>query len=334
MSVVKNRHGENLVTQAKLGLDAIQLKAIKLMLKNLNVIYRFAGVANVTRKNSVKEHSCQLLKLADFLAETLDKEEDKQDLRLMALIHDFGEIAGEVTVANDTFKGNKVTADRAKEAFETNVFTIFMNLAIIAAKDDNTNIFDGHLAVLRDAVDNSTDMINDTQEIRDKMGDKVKIQKEFNRLHQVYTGTKNKMLPIFLKTIDRAEGTNYFCEYGEDLDLLTKDYVQKAIEYNMSSLYTKLPKDLGGKEDYINTFKKAKTVIKAAVRRFKDLTRRDKLSLIDRLYSYLNDSLGRYVTWGPDEYVYYMKGWTLLDMFKVFTGEFKVYKKLSEVYDA
>jgi len=289
--IVKNRRGENLLTQSKLGLDSIQLNAVKMMLKDLKNIYRFEGVANVSRRNSVREHSCELLKLADFVAETLEKEEDRQDLRLMALIHDFGEITGEVTVANDTFKGNKVTADRSKEAYESNIFVIFMNLALISTKDDNSNMYDRLLETLREAVDNSDDMISQTKELRETISDKVKIQKEFGRLYDVYTGTKNKMMPIFLKTIDRAEGTNYFCEHGEDLDLLTKDYVQKAIEYNMASLYTKLPKNLGGREDYINTFKKCKTIIKAAVRRFKYLTRVDKLSIIDVISGAVNDSI-------------------------------------------
>ena len=331
---ILNRHNQNLLTNSALGVDTIQLKAITLLLKHLKNIYRFAGVDNVKRKNSVREHSSQLLKLADFVAESLTDEADKQDLRLLALIHDYGELAGEVTVANDIFNGNKVIADKYKEAFETDIFTIFMNLAITAVKEDDATMFETTLNSMRKLVDNSEDMVVETKEYRDLLRSNLQKHPEFTRLLQTFLGTKNKMMYIFLKTIDRAEGTNYLCSYGEDLDLLSKEHVQQAIEYNMSSLYVKLPKNLGGNEDYISTFKKVKSIVKAAVRRYKHLCRFDKLSWVDTVISNINDSIGRYVTWGPDEYVYYIKYWSISELYKVFTGEYtKIYKTLEEIYN-
>jgi len=150
---VNNRHGENILTQSKLGVNAVQLKAIKLMLKNLSKIYRFAGVDNLTKKNSVKDHTYQMLKLSDYITESLDDEADRQALRLVCLLHDFGEIAGELTVVNDDLNGKRVLSSRDKVKIEADVFYIMMNLALDAVKTDNSELFESTLAMLRPIVE-------------------------------------------------------------------------------------------------------------------------------------------------------------------------------------
>ena len=319
--IVKNRSGENLLTQSKLGVNAQQLKAIKLMLKNLSKIYRFAGVENLTRKNSVKDHSHQMLKLADYIAESLDDDLDKVALRMICLLHDFGEIAGELTVVNDDLNGKKIISSRDKVKIEADVFYIMVNLALDAVKTDNHSLFDRTLESLRVIV--SEDVSRDSFDKHKKL---VQEDVDFKYLNDIYTEKSlNKMIVTFFKALDRAEGNIYFCENSEDVDLLDDNFTQKIIEYNMKSLYTSLDKHLGDRQDYINTFKKVKCLLKAAIRRFKQLSRFTNIGLLDLI--------GRYYTWGKDEYVYYIKNWTLVDIFKVFTGQFKVYRKLSDVYN-
>ena len=295
------------------------------MLKYLGKIYRFAGVDNLTKKNSVKDHSFQMLKMADYIAESLNDEEDKIKLRMICLLHDFGEVAGELTVVNDDLNGKRILSSRDKVKIEADVFYIMTNLALDAVKTDNHSLFEQTLHILKEVVSAGAQ-----KDSFDKHKKFINEDSDFVGLSDIYTEKSlNKMLVTFFRALDRSEGTIYFCEHSEDVDLMNDDFVQKNIEYNMKSLYATLPKHLGDREDYINTFKKVKCVLKTAVRRFKQLCRFNNYGVLDLV----NDCMGRYYTWGDDEYIYYIKRWTLLDMFKVLTGEFKVYNKLSEVYN-
>ncbi len=265
-------------------------------------------------------------KLSDYITESLDDEADRQALRLVCLLHDFGEIAGELTVVNDDLNGKRVLSSRDKVKIEADVFYIMMNLALDAVKTDNSELFESTLAMLRPIVEEGV-----SKDSFDKRKRLIKEDDDFKYLNNIYTEKSlNKMISVFFKALDRAEGTIYFCENSEDVDLMDPGFIQKAIEYNMRSLYNTLPEHLGGREDYINTFRKVKCLLKAAVRRFKHLGRFSNKGLLESI----NDYLGRYYTWGKDEYVYYVKSWTLLDLFKLLTGEFKVHNKLSEVYNA
>jgi len=321
---VINRHGKNILTNKMLGISTKQLEALKLMLKSLGDIYRFGGVPNMTRKNSVREHTQELMKLADFVAESLDNEEDRQKLRLLALVHDMGEVCGELTVVHDDLNGEKLISPRQKEIVEFEVFQAFYSLAKEGTEDYLT---------LLELTRQWNDPLKLSSRAKDIMSTIISSEEDLNIFKTIQGKGMNKMIPILLKALDRAEGTYYFCRYAEDIDLTNKDFMQKAVEYNMASLYKGLPKHLGG-SDYVTAFKKTKTIVKAAVRRYKHLCRFDKLSWFDVTLSGINDFFGRYVTWGPDELVYYIRYWNLGDMFKVLTGEYKVYNSLEEIYNA
>tara|TARA_R110000823_G_scaffold241207_1_gene365972 strand:+ start:6409 stop:7368 length:960 start_codon:yes stop_codon:yes gene_type:complete len=316
---ILNRWGKNILTTKMLGISAEQIDTLKTMLKSIGEVYRFVGVPNMTKKNSVRQHTAQLTKMADFVAETLDDEQDQQKLRLMAIVHDMGEICGELTVVHDDLNGEKLISPKQKNIVEFEIFKTFYKLA--QAKSTS---YESALDSLRNFGD-WNEVLRAVQEI----GLGFSNTDEDLQLFKVYQGRDmNPMLPVFLRCMDRAEGTYFFTKFAEDVDLTEKEFMQKAVEYNMASVYKGLPKNLGDREDYINTFKKVKAIVKAVVRRYKHLCRFDRLSFLDTMFNW-----GVYVTWGKHEFTYYIKYWNLTDVMKIISGEYKVYKSLEEIYN-
>ena len=321
--IIKNRNGKNLLTSTALGVTSEQLEILKILYKNTSNVYRFGRVKNMTAKNSVKTHTRQLLKLADFLSESLDDEQIRKDLRLLAFIHDLGEILGELTVAHeDVVNASEVTRSK-KELYEFEIF----KAAYCAARtgEKQLKLFIAKSVGLEKAEDlyNYAKEYNTRQEVSTE---------EFNLFKKFVGKGMNKMVPIYLKCIDRAEGTIFYCGNSEDLDLTQDSFMERMIAYNLKSLYEGTPFDLGGDDNLISVYKKAKSILKAATRHYKYLCREDKYDFFSNAFNSFYDSLGRFYTWGDHEYVYFAKYWKLSDLFKIIGGEFKVYKSLEDVY--
>ena len=323
--MILNRHGHKIFNTSNLGVSLEQWSALHALYESLGDVYRFNDVPNMVKTNTVAEHTAQLMKLADFVAESLDDEQDRKDLRLLALIHDMGELCGEFTVVHSDLNGKSDITTRQKEIIEFEIFKTFYTIARY-----NPSCLQEALRVLRD--------VKDLQSLRLYAAELLTAytidSEEDLLLFRKFQGrAMNRMLPIYVKALDRAEGTIFYCNGAEDIDLTDKAFMKKAIEYNLVALYKSLPKNLGGRQDYINAFQKCQTILKAAVRRYKFLCRFDKLSFIDTFVAKIDDTIGRFYTWGKDDFVYFAKYWKMSDIFKIITGKIKVYKNIEEIYN-
>lgn len=313
-----------LITTKKLGISKDVLTTLKLIYAELANVYRFGRVTNLTKKNSVKTHTKQLLKMADFVAESFTDEQNKKDLRLLCFIHDMGEVLGELTVAHEDVNNESSVSRNKKDLYE---FEIFKS-AYLAAKLGKETL--ASFIELSKMYDSAEQLYNYAKEF--SANSKLVETKEDLEIFKKFQGkSMNKMMPTYLKCLDRAEGTIFYCNNAEDIDLTKDSFMEKMITYNLKSIYDGTPLDLGGDDNLINVYKKCRSILKAATRHYKYLCREDRYDIFSILFNGVYDSVGRFYTWGDDNYVYFARN--LSDFYNIAVGRFKSYKSLELVYN-
>lgn len=312
----------SVITAGKLGISQEVLDTLNLIYKQLGKVYRFGRVKNLTKKNSVKAHTKELVKLADYVAKSFTDEPNKKDLRLLAFIHDMGEILGEFTVAHEDVNNESAVTKGKKDVYE---FAIFRGAYIAAKKGE-----DSLLEYIEQSKQFTTaeELYTYAQEYT--LG--YENTKEDLEVFKKFQGkSMNKMIPIYLKCLDRAEGTIFYCAHAQDVDLTQDTFMERMIAYNLKSIYEDAPADLGGDDNLLTVYLKVKSILKASTRQYKYMCRESSYDVLSLVFNSLYDNMGRFYTWGPDGYVYFARD--LSSFWNIFTGKYKGYKTIKDIYN-
>lgn len=130
-------------------LKTIHRQTLQLMLDALQDVKRFAGDPCILTENTVYDHVMSLVSMIS----TLDIDDElRDDLAMRALIHDMGELCGELTTMNQELSGNSVPKEQKKE-YEKNIFKVFAHFAMLCVHDKKPLRFEGPLRAMRNIID-------------------------------------------------------------------------------------------------------------------------------------------------------------------------------------
>lgn len=130
-------------------LKLVHHRALKLMLEALQDVKRFSGDSCVLTENTVYDH---IMSLINIIGELDIDQELRDDLAMRALIHDMGELCGELTTMTDELSGNAIPLEK-KRTYEKNVFKVFCHFAVLCIHDKKPLRFEGPLRAMRNIID-------------------------------------------------------------------------------------------------------------------------------------------------------------------------------------
>ena len=217
----------------------IQKETIRLIVDNLDDVERFAGNKHIVVKNTVREHIQGIIELIKGLEIT---EELRDDLTIRALLHDAGELGGEISTITAVLNGDAPTKEQ-KDEFERLVFGVFVHYAMICVQDGTEDEFYRNLGALRTMVRRLADPPPEGEEKKYTLqtlidwlsGAYEKMNKHGYAFHleDLYkTAVENESYEGRLfKALDLLEGNRWYCEHAIDLTSTPPESLQGFLTY-------------------------------------------------------------------------------------------------------
>lgn len=224
------------------GFKQIHQDALNVILDSMDDVHRFGGTVCEQNKNTVYEHISSILNIIDTLFEEsgVDNDSLKNELRLRAVLHDLGEVAGEISTVTQVLNG-KAISKSLKDKIEHKIFEYFLHMAILSLQDKKPFRFYAPLSVLRKLIDkinqgDNPDLSHKAlltymeQSILDspKHSSSYALLDEYLRIE-----TEDSYAARLFKIIDKIEGSEFFVKNTDITKQLDLSKAAKVREYYM-----------------------------------------------------------------------------------------------------
>lgn len=217
----------------KLGLNSNQFQALKLVLRTLDSVFRFADSKYLDKKNTVADHSISTARKIEDLFKSIDlnrKElgnnnyeslvRTRKPALLSALVHDAGELIWEISTHDSRSHSKEHIQTKDRHKLERKIALLAFKLATDAVKNNDESILTKVVKEFREKVrDNpqhSSEVLNDlvkttTTTTTDK--DIYKFIRAFDRAEK-----RQDLIGIITKAMDFADGNEFICSNGKNLE--------------------------------------------------------------------------------------------------------------------
>lgn len=218
----------------------IQREAIKLIVDNLDDVERFGDNPHIVVKNTVREHIQGLIALIN----ELDIDEAlRADLSMRALLHDAGELGGEISTVTAVLNAEAPTKAQ-KDDFELSVFRVFCHFAMLCVQDKVEDEFYKNLGLLRNLVkklDDPPDEKTNQKKItldgiiewlkfaykkQTRHGDAFYLEDLYDQATE-----QNSYEGRIFKALDLLEGNQWYCDHAIDVGSTTAEELQNFLTY-------------------------------------------------------------------------------------------------------
>lgn len=244
------------------SLSELQNKALTLIEDKLHYVVRFRGNKHIVTRNSVRDHIRGLNQLINSIIPegTMPKVIQKliDELRIAAVLHDMGEILGEVSTLEEVINQEAIR-DGLKKEFEFKVFKVFARLAVKAVRRERPEIFELTYQSLMEEIHVPLKLTRKLVNKLDALLAITDLESEcdmaYVELEELYYQVENgkSISNLIFKLIDKLEGNRYFIDNAVLQEQLSTSKFEEVHKMN-SKLYsdilnTKVPVDYSERDN-------------------------------------------------------------------------------------
>jgi hypothetical protein len=219
------------LSKSNLGLNSNQFEALKLVLRLLDTVFRFADTNYFQgNRNSVASHSISVANRVKELfkpvvnldLDELNKkifERAERSALLSALLHDAGEAIMEFSTLDSRVLEDEPLNTKARHALERDIAKVVFSLALDTARSGDEKILTQPIAELRQKIqDNPKEFLTHIQaflktyEVTDQNQDLKTFMDAFDRVEN-----RDDLIGVLVKNIDHIDGNDYLSEHGVNL---------------------------------------------------------------------------------------------------------------------
>jgi hypothetical protein len=231
-------------SESGLGLNNTQFAALKLVLRLLDTVFRFADTNHFQgNRNSVASHSIAVAKKVQDLFKPVTQlgldemnakifERAKRSALLSALVHDAGEAIMEFSTLDSRTLSVDTLDTKSRHALERNIAMVVCNLALTAVKKNDEKILSKPISELRSKIRDKPDEF--LSSIRDflKTNKVTRISTDLKIFMDAFDRVENRddLIGVLVKNMDHIDGNDFLSDNGVNLNSRPIPILEKLSE--------------------------------------------------------------------------------------------------------